>query len=96
MIKLESVGVSTNQPENKEPILAPALKAGANIPPAAPTVNERTEPIIRNKGVYQGKILFSVNKVVVMIDFPEPKIFSFIKNAMATRIKAQTIEYVMK
>ncbi len=39
------------------PMLAPAVNAGANTPPAAPLVNEITGPAIRAIGIYQGKCL---------------------------------------
>src|ERR1700712_1833343 len=59
-------------PDSTDPIQAPELSAGANIPPAAPVLKEKTEPVMRMMGAYQGRYLSDVNKMRVMTDFPEP------------------------
>ncbi len=59
-------------PDNTDPIQAPELRAGANIPPAAPVLKEKMEPVMRIRGAYQGRYLFEVNKTSVMMILPEP------------------------
>ena len=78
-------------PERKDPTLAPALNAGAKIPPDEPVVNESTGPAILINGMYQGKYLCCVNKVVAIISLPEPKTLSSIKYAHETIINAQLV-----
>src|SRR4051812_20906561 len=77
------------QPARVEPMLAPALSAGANTPPAAPEVKESTGPIVLSRGIYQAEYLWLVNRVVVISSLPEPSIRSLIKKAMAAMISAQ-------
>src|SRR5450432_284158 len=59
-------------PDKTDPIEAPALRAGAKMPPAAPVLKEKIEPATRIKGAYQGRYLLEVNKISVIIVFPEP------------------------
>src|ERR1035438_2334098 len=60
------------QPDKTEPMQAPELSAGANIPPAAPVLNENIEPVILITGAYHGRFLLEVNNIFVIIIFPEP------------------------
>src|SRR5688572_11535501 len=61
-----------NQPAITDPTLAPAARAGANTPPAAPTQKDRMVPANLKTGKYQATILLSENNVLVMISLPEP------------------------
>src|SRR5450631_118695 len=81
------------QPDRRLPILAPALRAGANTPPEAPVVKEKTGPAIRSSGIYQGTCLSAVNKVVVISSFPDPSTLSLMNTARSTIIKAQPVTY---
>src|ERR1700682_5521635 len=60
------------QLDSTDPIQAPELSAGANMPPAAPVLKEKMDPLIRIIGAYQGRYLSVVNNIWVMIDLPEP------------------------
>lgn len=60
------------QPDKTDPIQAPELSAGANIPPADPVLNENIDPVILIIGAYQARFLFEVNNILVIIIFPEP------------------------
>jgi hypothetical protein len=51
--RLVLAGAKANHPENRDPRLAPAFNAGANTPPAAPEVKEKTGQMICNRGMYQ-------------------------------------------
>src|SRR5436190_12235918 len=74
-------------------MLAPAVKAGANTPPAAPLVNDNIGPTIRISGIYQGKCLSAVNKACVIISLPEPNDLSLTKDASVASTRAQAVMY---
>src|SRR5579872_5514642 len=88
---LASAGAKCSQPATAAPTLAPALKAGANIPPAAPDVNENIGPAIRRKGIYQLLYLLGVNRTVVIRSLPDPRAFTLIKYPSDTMIRAQQV-----
>lgn len=89
--KLVLAAVRCIQPEIRDPMLAPALRAGAKTPPAAPVVKEKTGPTIRSKGIYQDEYLSPVNKAVVINSFPEPSTLSLTKKARVAISKAQPV-----
>src|SRR4051812_1848343 len=72
MSKFVSESARCIHPDKTDPIQAPELRAGEKIPPAAPVLKEKTEPVIRISGAYQGRYLPDVNKMLVMMVFPEP------------------------
>src|SRR5579871_326084 len=80
-------------PEKNAPIVAPALRAGANTPPAAPVVKDKTGPAILSKGTYQGRYLSAENNDVVITSFPEPNIRASTKKARVTTMSAQHTTY---
>ena len=60
------------QPDKTDPIQAPELRAGAKMPPAAPELNEKIDPVIRMMGEYQGRNLLDVNNISVITFLPDP------------------------
>src|SRR4051812_18425397 len=70
--KLVLVSGKLNHPDISEPMLAPALSAGANTPPDAPVVNEIIGPIMRSTGLYHVKYLSLVNNVRSISSLPDP------------------------
>lgn len=74
-------------------MLAPALREGAKMPPAAPVVNDRIGPTIRTIGRYQLTDLWSVNRVEIMSSFPEPNAPLSRNIAVAANIKPHMITY---
>src|SRR5664279_1982393 len=78
-----------------EPSPAPAHKAGAKTPPAAPEVKESSGPNILNKETSQLVYFWFVNKILAIKSFPEPKVLTLTNTASITRITAETIRYTM-
>lgn len=76
-----------SHPETTEPILAPALREGAKIPPADPLVKEITGPKSLKTGRYHSTCLFSVNSTFCMISFPEPKLCACINTPIKAIIR---------
>ena len=89
IIKFVSVEDNPIQPERTDPILPPALRPGAKIPPDAPVVKERMGPAILNKGIYQIEYLFAVKSETVKSCLPEPSTLTFIKKASEAKISEQ-------
>src|SRR5260221_7610543 len=87
------VSDNLNHPDIKEPTLAPAPSAGANIPPAAPVVKENNGPTIRNIGVCHNEYLSDVNKVFCIMSLPEPNTSLLTKKAKNTIINAHPTTY---
>lgn len=86
IIRLVSAFDKWNNSAKTAPILAPALSEGAKIPPDAPVENETIEPITLKIGTYHSRCFWLVNKVEIIISFPEPNVLLSIKMANAAII----------
>src|SRR5262245_18906026 len=86
-----SDGARLSQPERVAPMLAPALRAGAKIPPAAPVVKDNNGPAMRRSGMYQLLYLSFEKREFIISSLPEPSVLSLMKKARAAMISAQAV-----
>ena len=70
--KFVSLFVRLNKPAVYAPMLAPALNAGANMPPAALVENEMIGLTNLKIGTCNSVLLWPENKLEIMVSFPDP------------------------